>query len=371
MTRRTWSWLCGVALTGTFAVGCGASEDSGAPTPQAAAEVPALLTKPIPILRPDPKNTDVVSEDTWKLSDKATKRWQLCASFPTMKDPYWTAANYGVVSQAKRLGIKLTVLDAGGYENLSKQVSDLEDCSAAGADAVLVSAISGEGLKAKIDQLVADGTPVIETINRVESPSVTARATIDFRRLGLAAGEYIKKQADGKPLRVAWFPGPEGAGFAVRQDLGFKEALKGTKVQVVATKWGDTGRDVQLGLIEDTLQSDPNVDWIVGVAPAAEAAYGAVKEAGRVGKTKIASTYQTEAVAQEIRKGRVDYSGNDNVVWMGAMAVDLAVRELEGEQVKGIEIWPRPQSFVSGQKIDFDDSSAFAPAGFKPQFSVG
>lgn len=370
MSQRRWVGICCAALTGALAVGCG-SADRGAPEPQAASEVPPLLTKQIPILRPDAKNVDVVSEDQWTLRKDASQRWKLCSSVPTMKDPYWAAANYGMVSQAKRLGIELTVLDAGGYENLSKQVSDLEDCTASGADAVLVSAISGEGLKAKIDQIVADGTPVIETINRVESPSVTARATIDFRRLGLAAGEYIKQQAGDKRLRVAWFPGPEGAGFAVREDQGFKEALKGTNVEIVATKWGDTGRDVQLGLIEDTLQSDPNIDWIVGVAPAAEAAYGAVKEAGRQGKTKIASTYQTEAVADGVRKGTIDYSGNDNVVWMGAMAVDLAVRELEGEEIEGTEIWPRPQSFVKGTAFDTSDSSAFAPSGYKPQFSVG
>lgn len=371
MSHRRWAGMCCLALTGALVTGCGSSDDGGAPQPQAAAEVPALLTKDIPILRPDANNVDVVTEDTWKLRADATKQWRLCASVPTMKDPYWAAANYGMVAQAKRLGIKLTVLDAGGYENLSKQVSDLEDCSASGADAVLVSAISGEGLKAKIDQLVADGTPVIETINRVESPSVTGRATIDFRRLGLAAGEYIKKQADGKPLRVGWFPGPEGAGFAVRQDQGFKDALKGTNVEIVATKWGDTGRDIQLGLIEDTLQADPNIDWIVGVAPAAEAAFGAVKEAGREGKTKIAATYQTESVADGVRKGTIDYSGNDNVVWMAAMAIDLAVRELEGEDVKDTEIWPSPQSFEKGTEFDTTDSSAFAPSGFKPQFSVG
>ncbi|MBB4662094.1 TMAO reductase system periplasmic protein TorT [Conexibacter arvalis] len=371
MTRRVPIGLLCAALVAPFAAGCGSSEDSGPAQPQAAAQVPQVLKEPIPILRPDPDDVDVVREDEWTLLSEARERWNLCASFPTMKDPYWTAADYGAVSQAKRLGIKLTVLDAGGYDNLSKQVSDLEDCVASGADAVLVAAISGDGLRAKIDQLVADGTPVIETINRVESPNVTARANIDFRRLGLAAGEHLKREAGDRRLRVAWFPGPEGAGFAVRQDQGFKDALRGTNVEVVATKWGDTGRDVQLGLIEDTLQADPDIDWIVGVAPAAEAAYGAVREAGRVGKTKIASTYQTDAVAQEIEAGRVDYSGNDNVVWMAAMAVDLAVRALQDEDVRGDEIWPRPQAFVRGERIDFRDSSAFAPPSFKPQFSVG
>lgn len=328
-----------------------------------------VFTQPIPILRPDSADINKVTEGEWVLLDKAKQKWRLCASLPTMKDPYWKAVDYGLVTQAKRIGVELTILDAGGYDNLSKQVSDLEDCAALGADAILVAAISGEGVKSKVDQLVADGTPVIESINRVASPNVTARSTVDFKRLGVAVAEYLKGQATDKPLRVAWFPGPEGAGWAVRTDEGLKETLAGSNVEIISTKWGDTGRDVQLGLIEDTLQAEPEIDWIVGVAPAAEAAVGALKDANR-GEVKIASFYQTDAVANAVSAKEINYSGNDNVVWMAAMAIDLAVRQLEGEEIKGTEIWPKPQAFTSDSPVDLDNSSGFAPSDFQPVFQV-
>jgi len=331
--------------------------------------LPSVFTQAIPILRPDGSNIDKVSESQWTLLDKASKKWSICASLPTMKDPYWKAVDYGLVTQAERLGVELTVLDAGGYDNLSKQISDLEDCASTGAQAILTAAISGEGVKSKVDQLVSDGIPVIETVNRVASPNVTARSTLDFKRLGVAAAEYLKDKSGGKPLRVAWFPGPEGAGWAVRSDQGFTETLKGSNVQIVSTKWGDTGRDVQLGLIEDTLQAEPSIDWIVGVAPAAEAAVGAVKEAGR-SEIKIASIYQTDAVANAVNAKQIAYSGNDNVVWMAAIALDLAVRILQGEDIKGTEIWPKPQAFTSDSPIDLKNSSGFAPADFMPKFQV-
>jgi len=330
---------------------------------------PPVLTQPIPILKPDPANLDKVTEEKWTLLDKSSKKWNICASLPTMKDPYWKAADYGLVSHAERLGVALTILDAGGYDNLSKQISDLEDCVASGADAILVAAISGEGVKSKVDQIVADGLPVIESVNRIASPNVTARSTLDFKRLGIAAAEHLKSQAGGKPLRVAWFPGPEGAGWAVRSDEGFKQALEGSNVEIIATKWGDTGRDVQLGLIEDTLQAESSIDWIVGVAPAAEAAVGAIKDAGRP-EIKIASVYQTDTVASAINSGDIAYSGNDNVVWMAAIALDLGVRALEGENVKGTEIWPKPQAFTSDNPVDLENSSGFAPPDFLPEFQV-
>src|SRR5262249_54579980 len=54
---------------------------------------------------------------------KAEKKWNLCVSFPHMKDDYWLAVDYGAVSEAQRAGVKMQVLEAGGYTELAKQIS--------------------------------------------------------------------------------------------------------------------------------------------------------------------------------------------------------------------------------------------------------
>src|SRR5205823_4647121 len=38
--------------------------------------------------------------------DGAAKKWNICVSFPHMKDAYWIAVDYGVVSESRRLGVK-------------------------------------------------------------------------------------------------------------------------------------------------------------------------------------------------------------------------------------------------------------------------
>ena len=65
--------------------------------------------------------------------EKAAKSWQICVSFPHMKDSYWMAVDYGVVEESKDLGVKMQLVEAGGYTNLNKQISQIEDCVAAGA----------------------------------------------------------------------------------------------------------------------------------------------------------------------------------------------------------------------------------------------
>src|SRR6185437_11108024 len=92
---------------------------------------------------------------------KADKKWNLCVSFPHMKDAYWLAVDYGVAEESKDLGVKMQLVEAGGYTNLSKQISQIEDCVAAGAQAVIIGAISYDGLNKTVEALKAKKIPVI------------------------------------------------------------------------------------------------------------------------------------------------------------------------------------------------------------------
>ena len=71
---------------------------------------------------------------------KAAKPWNICVLFPHMKDSFWVAVAYGVVEEAKRMGVNMTLYQAGGYENLPKQISQFDDCMAGGFDAIVVGA---------------------------------------------------------------------------------------------------------------------------------------------------------------------------------------------------------------------------------------
>ena len=66
--------------------------------------------------------------------EKASKPWEICVSFPHMKDAYWLAVDYGVAKEAEDLGVKMQLVEAGGYTELNTQISQIEDCVAAGAD---------------------------------------------------------------------------------------------------------------------------------------------------------------------------------------------------------------------------------------------
>jgi protein TorT len=302
---------------------------------------------------------------------KASKPWEICVSFPHMKDAYWLAVDYGVADEAKRQGVKMQLVEAGGYTELQKQISQIEDCVAAGANAVIIGAISFDGMNNLVAEIRKKNIPVIDVINGISSPELSAKSLVSFGEMGAKAGEYLAKlhPAGSATVKVAWFPGPAGAGWVEAGNTGFLGAVKGSAIEVVETKYGDTGKEVQAKLVEDTLQAHPDISYVVGTAVTAEAAIPILRDRGVDDKIKILSYYYTPGVDQGIRRGQILAAPTDSPVIQGRIAIDQAVRILEGKDY--IKHAGPALKVVSQDDVKtFDSSSTLAPEGFTPVFRV-
>lgn len=303
--------------------------------------------------------------------DKVSKPWNICVSFPHMKDAYWLGVGYGVAEEAKRLGVKMNLVEAGGYTELSKQVSQIEDCVANGAEAVVIGAISFEGLNNLVKEVRSKNIPVIDVINGISSPEVSAKSLVSFHTMGHSAGEYLAKAhpAGSEEVEVGWFPGPAGAGWVEAANKGFLEAVKGSAIKVLEPKFGDTGKEIQLKLVEDELQANPNIRYIAGTAVTAEAAQGLIRERGLEGKVDLLAFYMTPGVYEGIKRGFIMASPADSMVIQGRIAIDQAVRILEG---KDYTKHVGPKIFVVDQENvnNVPQTNILPPDDYKPVFSV-
>lgn len=303
--------------------------------------------------------------------DKAAKKWDICVSFPHMKDAYWMAVNYGVVAESERLGVKMQLVEAGGYTNLNKQISQIEDCVARGAEAVIIGAISFDGLNNLVKEIRGKGVPVIDVINGMSSSDLSAKSLVSFGEMGYKTGEYIAKlhPKGSGTVKVAWFPGPPGAGWVEAGNKGFAEAVAKGDIQIVATKYGDTGKEIQLKLVEDTLEAYPDIDYIAGTSPTTEAAVQLLRDRGLSDKIKVLAYYFTPGVYQNIKRGRLLAAPTDSAVIQGRVAIDQAVRILEGKDYDK-HVGPALYVIDSNNIDSFDYGSSLAPPSFKPTFIV-
>jgi protein TorT len=300
---------------------------------------------------------------------KADKNYNICASFPHMKDSYWLAADYGMIEEARRQGVSLQIVEAGGYTELNKQISQVEDCVSAGAKALIIGAISYDGMNNLLAEVKKKGVVIVDAINGVSSKDIDAKSIVSWEQVGKTLGEYLaaKHPKGSAPVKLGWFPGPAGAGFVEDSTRGFKAGVEGSAITVAEVKYGDTGKEVQSKLVEDMIEAHPDLKYIAGAAVAAEAAIPILRARGVDKQIGILSYYFTPGMRQGIERGQILAAASDSTVMQGRIAVDQTIRILEGKEYQK-HIGPSLIVVTKDNIGKLDMGALLAPDNFSPVF---
>ncbi len=293
---------------------------------------------------------------------KAKRAWKLCALYPSLKDSYWLSLNYGMQEAARRYGVDLKVLEAGGYSQLATQQAQIDQCKQWGAEAILLgsSTTSFPDLQKQVASL-----PVIELVNAIDAPQVKSRVGVPWFQMGYQPGRYLVQWAHGKPLNVLLMPGPDNAGGSKEMVEGFRAAIAGSPVRIVDIALGDNDIEIQRNLLQEMLERHPEIDVVAGTAIAAEAAMGE----GRNLKTPltVVSFYLSHQVYLGLKRGRVIMAASDQMVWQGELAVEQAIRQLQGQSVSD-NVSP-PILVLTPKNADREHiRRSLSPGGFRPVY---
>ncbi|HBD2862345.1 TPA: TMAO reductase system periplasmic protein TorT [Escherichia coli] len=293
---------------------------------------------------------------------KAKRAWKLCALYPSLKDSYWLSLNYGMQEAARRYGVDLKVLEAGGYSQLATQQAQIDQCKQWGAEAILLgsSTTSFPDLQKQVASL-----PVIELVNAIDALQVKSRVGVPWFQMGYQPGRYLVQWAHGKPLNVLLMPGPDNAGGSKEMVEGFRAAIAGSPVRIVDIALGDNDIEIQRNLLQEMLERHPEIDVVAGTAIAAEAAMGE----GRNLKTPltVVSFYLSHQVYRGLKRGRVIMAVSDQMVWQGELAVEQAIRQLQGQSVSD-NVSP-PILVLTPKNADREHiRRSLSPGGFRPVY---
>jgi protein TorT len=304
--------------------------------------------------------------------NRAQQKWRVHVFIPHLKDAYWLGVNYGLIDEARRLGIRMAIYAAGGYGQLAVQRRQIEDNLKEKPDGLIIGAISLEGLNDLVKKASDMGIPVLDLINGLSSPDIAARAAVSFWDMGHQAGTYLHRlqQKTGKPMKVAWFPGPKGAGWVAAGDAGFRDAIGNGGIEIVDTQYGDTGSAAQATLIETVIdQHGVDLDCIAGTAVTAETAVKILRRRGLADRIKLLSYYYSPGVDRGIRRGGITAAPSDMTVLQARISVDIMVRILEQKNYYK-HVAPRVTVVDRNNIRTWDSSTTLAPRGFRPIFSI-
>ncbi len=303
--------------------------------------------KPIPVLsiyRPvkehgsadDALASGRVVSSQFPMAARAKKPWRIAYLFPHIKDPYWIGCSFGIISEAKRLGIAVDIFPADGYNDLIGQLRKTDEATAAKYDAIVISPISLTANNSSIARVRAMGIPVFELANDSTSDDLTIKVTTSLKSMGIDATQWVIADAKKRGLNavnIALLPGPKDAGWVKGEVEGALSAAKSAsiKVNIVDIKYGDSDRIEQSQLAQQLVaQYGKKLDYLIGCTGCAPAATLPIAEAGLKGKIRVVAFDLTREVAMLIQHKEIVAAADTKAVSQARVVTDAAVNFLEG-----------------------------------------
>jgi ribose transport system substrate-binding protein len=180
----------------------------------------------------------------------------------TLDNPYFVAMANGAKEYAEEHHAQVYI-ESADYD-LAKQTQQIEDFITKGVDLILLNAADTKGIAGAVQEAKNAGIPVIAVDVEAEG-GVNATITSDNYQAGKLAGDFIKKKLGGKG-NVAIINGPPVSSIIDRVK-GFKDAIKGTDIKVVADQNGGAKRGPAQDVSENILEANPKgtIDAIFGI----------------------------------------------------------------------------------------------------------
>jgi ABC-type sugar transport system substrate-binding protein len=305
--------------------------------------------------------------DEYARPAKPAKQYTIGVLLPQLSNPHFVGQAYGYIDEAEKLGAKVIMFDAGGYQYLDRQISQLEDLIASKVDAIIIVAVNGPGTADAVDRAVAAGIPVVNCNVMTGSDKVASRIRSDDEIVGQMQADFMGQalKGDGK---VVMLRGAPGTSWAENRGNAFKKRLadKFPKVSVVGEQYSQSTPADGLKLMEDFLQTFPQIDGVYnGADTTAIGAAQAVLAAGRAGKVAITATDFQIDTEKFIRDGVMSATVAQQTVIIGRWGVRATINLLEKRDVPKA-LWT-PLLLVSAANINnLDLSTLRAPSGWKP-----
>jgi protein TorT len=268
---------------------------------------------------------------------KAKKRYKIAVVVPNGVDPYFFSKWYGSVQEAKKVGVDVTMFDAGGYEFLPKQVAHVEDIISAKYDGMIICPISTKGMVNAVHKAMDSGIKVVVDNIDLDSNRVKNRVMKNSYELGLLIGSSMA-DAIGYKGKVIMLPGPSGIEMVTSMARGFEDYLSHyPKIKIVAKEFTKSNVQAAYQTAEDLLKKHPDVAGIYPWATLiARGTVDAVKAAGKKpGEIKIVTHNLVVGIEKDIRDGWVHGAVLAEQIAMAKEAVRNVVDLIEGRQPVG------------------------------------
>ncbi|WP_313591282.1 ABC transporter substrate-binding protein [Agrobacterium cavarae] len=191
----------------------------------------------------------------------AQEKLKIGMTFQELNNPYFVSMQEALKEAAASIGADVVVTDAG--HDVAKQISDVEDMLQQKIDILLLNPTDSAGIEAAVHAAKAAGVIVVAVDANANGPVDTFVGSKN-RDAGYMSCKHLGEAVGGKG-EVAILDGIPVVPILQRVE-GCKAAIAEFKdIKLVDTQNGRQDRSVALGVVENMIQSHPNLVGIFSV----------------------------------------------------------------------------------------------------------
>lgn len=252
--------------------------------------------------------------------------------------PFWIRMTEAVEKAAKENGIKLRIVAPPSESDVMQQMNMVEDLAQQNVDLIAVGPTDPQGLIPTFQSIIEKGTPVVIMETQTKLPGVDSISVIgsDNTVAGRMVGDEAVRLLNGKG-NVVLIEGIPGNNTGEERKEGFLKVVKANPgLKLVASQPGNWERALAMNVMENILQSNPNVDFVFACSD--EMALGSAMALEAVGKhIPVFGVDGNKEAVIAVKEGRMTGTIAQSPEKMGELLVtDVAVPLSKGQKVKPV-----------------------------------
>ena len=262
-------------------------------------------------------------------------------SWSNFQEERWKTDEAAIKGQLEKMGAKYIMADA--QASAEKQISDVENLIARGANALIVLAWDADAVLPAVAKAEAEGIPVVGYDRLIEKASVFY-LTFDNKEVGrMQARAVLAVKPEGNYVFIKGAPTDPNAEFLYEGQLEvLAKAIKSGKIKNVAAQGTDGWKpEVAQRNMEQILTAQDNkVDAVVASNDGtAGGVVAALTAQGMEGVTPVSGQDGDHAALNRVARGIQTVSVWKDARALGAAAAKIAVELAKGETPKGAMKW--------------------------------
>jgi ribose transport system substrate-binding protein len=277
--------------------------------------------------------TSTDSPNTVKPSTGQADKGTIGVSLLTLANPFFKDMGDAMTAEAEKHGYKVVIVDS--EMDPARQRDQVNDFLVKKVSAIVLCPADSKSIGTSIQEANKAGIPVFtaDIACLDKSAKVVSHVATDNFSGGKLAGEAML-EAIGGSGKVAIIDHPE-VESVIQRTRGFKEAIAGKPVKIVAQLKGGAAREPSYKAAQDILQGNQELDGIFCINdPTAFGAIAALEKAGRAGKVKVISFDGQLEAKQAIKEGKIYADAIQFPDKIGTLTIQTIARYMAGEKVE-------------------------------------